>query len=127
MQGNSVFEARSLYALLNPNEIIEDEEACAGAFKKEQEIQAISVVEYPVRLMPNPAHDFTTLYYQFADNDNIQLTVTNELGELMHTADLPFDSYTYNIFTSQYATGVYNYQLLVNGQKVKRDKFIVVK
>lgn len=125
-EGHAVYEARALYATINPNEDYDDDVLCAVAFKKEQEkVEEQQPETITMRLLPNPANAFVTLYYHLAEHDKAVFAVYNNLGEVVYETPLNANYFTQTVLTTGFVAGVYTYQVVLNGQAVKRDKFIV--
>ena len=84
--------------------------------------------EMNISLYPNPAKDLTHLHYNIpASARLIQLAVYDQLGQLLMNKVLPLNTGSFVVDVRDMANGVYNYCLLVNGQEVMHDKFLVLK
>ena len=80
-----------------------------------------------IKLHPNPAKDYTAIYYNIPVDQQAVLNVFNQLGELVVKQPLSGTANSSVIQTNQLADGVYNYSFILNQLVVKRDKFVVMR
>ncbi len=128
VEGHSVYEARSLYAQISPNEDYDDDVLCDGMFKKERETEnEVEELASEITLRPNPAKHYVTWFYKLSEEQKAVITVTNQLGETVFKGAVPSGQFSYSLHVDAYAAGVYNYLFSVDGKPAKRDKFVVIK
>lgn len=83
---------------------------------------------YVSHLYPNPAVDFAQVDYQFSgNNQEVKITIYNVLGLLMKEIDLDKDDRSVKISLRELNSGLYMYQLLVDGKPVATKKLMVRK
>ena len=79
-------------------------------------------------LYPNPALDFAQVDYQFSgNNQEVKITIYNVLGLLVKEIDLDKDDRSVKISLREFNSGLYMYQLLVDGKPVATKKLMVRK
>ncbi len=79
-------------------------------------------------LYPNPALDFAQVDYQFSgNNQEVKITIYNVLGLLVKEIDLDKDERSVKISLRELNSGLYMYQLLVDGKPVATKKLMVRK
>ncbi|MEY2761435.1 MAG: hypothetical protein RLZZ96_1335 [Bacteroidota bacterium] len=79
-------------------------------------------------LYPNPALDFAQVDYQFSgNNQEVKITIYNVLGLLVKEIDLDKDDRSVKISLRELNSGLYMYQLLVDGKPVATKKLMVRK
>lgn len=76
---------------------------------------------------PNPASDFLDIDYQVVGNQDLRLGFYNVLGEQVKEFSLDRDQKTLRISLRDFATGMYLYQLSIDGRSVATKKIIVRK
>ena len=83
---------------------------------------------YVSHLYPNPAVDFAQVDYQFSgNNQEVKITIYNVLGLVMKEIDLDKDDRSVKISLRELNSGLYMYQLLVDGKPVATKKLMVRK
>ena len=84
--------------------------------------------EMDLSLYPNPVKDITFLHYNVTSLAiTIQMAIYDQLGQLLMNKTLPITADSFAIDVRDMANGVYNYCLMVNGQVVMHNKFLVLK
>lgn len=79
-------------------------------------------------LYPNPAVDFAQVDYQFSgNNQEVKISIFNVLGQVVKEIDLDKDDRTVKISLRELNSGLYMYQLLVDGKPVATKKLMVRK
>jgi hypothetical protein len=79
-------------------------------------------------LYPNPAIDFAQVDYQFSgSNQEVKIVIYNVLGMVVKELDLDRDDRTAKISLREFNSGLYMYQLLVDGKPVATKKLMVRK
>ena len=79
-------------------------------------------------LFPNPAVDFAQVDYQFSgNNQEVKISIFNVLGQVVKEIDLDKDDRTVKISLRELNSGLYMYQLLVDGKPVATKKLMVRK
>ncbi len=133
-EGNAVYQARGLYTMINPDEIYNDDSLCPGQ-REERMMSAAHDTsgsfnnmnsDYDIQLYPNPAKDYTAVYYDIPVNSQALIQIYDQLGQLVISQVLSATSNKTIISTGQLQGGVYNYRFVLNYQVIKRDKFVVV-
>jgi hypothetical protein len=76
---------------------------------------------------PNPASDFLDIDYQVVGNQELRLGFYNVLGEQVKEYTLDRDQKTLRISLRDFSSGMYLYQLIVDGRSVATKKIIVRK
>lgn len=74
---------------------------------------------------PNPASEYAQIDYSVAANGNAKITLYNVLGVQVSEYDLDKGDHTLRIQTRELPTGVYFYQLLLDGKKVATKKLLI--
>lgn len=77
--------------------------------------------------VPNPATHSTTVAYKLSENTDVNLTVTNLLGQVVeqrNIANQPAGLHQMNLDLNDYVSGIYYYTLTVNGQSVTKKMVI---
>jgi hypothetical protein len=83
---------------------------------------------YVSHLYPNPAVDFAQVDYQFSgNNQEVKITIYNVLGLVVKEIDLDKDDRSVKISLRELNSGLYMYQLLVDGKPVATKKLMVRK
>ncbi len=79
-------------------------------------------------LYPNPAADFALVDYQFSgNNQEVKIAFYNVLGLVVKEVDLDRDDRSAKISLKELNSGLYMYQLLVDGKPVATKKLMVRK
>lgn len=76
---------------------------------------------------PNPASDFIDIDYQVSGNQDLRLSFYNVLGEQVKEYALARDQRTMRISLRDFSSGMYLYQLFIDGRSVATKKIIVRK
>ena len=76
---------------------------------------------------PNPASDFVDIDYQFSGNQDLRVSFYNVLGEQVKEYALERDQRTLRISLREFSSGMYLYQLFIDGRSVATKKLIVRK
>ncbi|MEN9958284.1 MAG: hypothetical protein RLZZ474_528 [Bacteroidota bacterium] len=76
---------------------------------------------------PNPASDFLDIDYQVVGNQELRLGFYNVLGEQVKEFALDRDQKTLRISLRDFSSGMYLYQLSIDGRSVVTKKIIVRK
>jgi len=79
-------------------------------------------------LYPNPATDYALVDYQFStNNQEVKIAIYNVLGLLVKEVDLDREDRSAKISLKELNSGLYMYQLLVDGKPVATKKLMVRK
>ena len=79
-------------------------------------------------LYPNPAADYALVDYQFsANNQEVKIAIYNVLGLLVKEVELDREDRSAKISLKELNSGLYMYQLLVDGKPVATKKLMVRK
>ena len=77
---------------------------------------------------PNPAADYAIVDYQFSgNNQEVKIAFYNVLGTVVKEIDLDRDDRSAKISLRELNSGLYMYQLLVDGKPVATKKLMVRK
>ena len=76
---------------------------------------------------PNPASDFLDIDYQVVGNQELRIGFFNVLGEQVKEFSLDRDQKTLRISLRDFSSGMYLYQLSIDGRSVATKKIIVRK
>ncbi len=76
---------------------------------------------------PNPASDFLDIDFQIVGNQELRLGFYNVLGEQVKEFTLDRDQKSLRISLRDFASGMYLYQLMIDGRSVATKKIIVRK
>ncbi|MEK6547592.1 MAG: T9SS type A sorting domain-containing protein [Bacteroidota bacterium] len=76
---------------------------------------------------PNPASDFLDIDYQVIGNQELRLGFYNVLGEQVKEFALDRDQKSLRISLRDFSSGMYLYQLMIDGRSVATKKIIVRK
>ncbi|WP_395768524.1 T9SS type A sorting domain-containing protein [Aquirufa sp.] len=76
---------------------------------------------------PNPASDFVDVDYQLTSNQDFRLSFYNVIGEQVKEFSLDRDQRTMRISLRDFSSGMYLYQLSIDGRSVATKKLIVRK
>jgi hypothetical protein len=83
---------------------------------------------YVSHLYPNPAVDFAQVDYQFSgNNQEVKIVIYNVLGLVVKEIDLDKVERSVKISLRELNSGLYMYQLLVDGKPVATKKLMVRK
>ena len=85
----------------------------------------ISVADAELKLFPNPAGDFTTVYLSAPLNTTAQLTITTVTGEVVHSATVIAHEKEMQLNLSALANGIY-FVTLHNAQQTQNTKVVVM-
>ncbi len=80
-----------------------------------------------IKLYPNPAKGYTTLYYNIPVEQQAVLAIYNQLGQLMIEQKLLGTDNRFILNTNQLGDGVYSYRFVMLGEVIKREKFVVLR
>jgi hypothetical protein len=79
-------------------------------------------------LYPNPAADYALVDYQFSgNNQEIKIAIYNVLGLVVKEVELDREDHSAKISLKELNSGLYMYQLLVDGKPVATKKLMVRK
>jgi hypothetical protein len=76
---------------------------------------------------PNPASDFLDIDFQIVGNQELRVGFYNVLGEQVKEFTLDRDQKSLRISLRDFASGMYLYQLMIDGRSVATKKIIVRK
>jgi hypothetical protein len=79
-------------------------------------------------LYPNPAADYALVDYQFSgNNQEVKIAIYNVLGLVVKEVELDREDHSAKISLKELNSGLYMYQLLVDGKPVATKKLMVRK
>jgi hypothetical protein len=79
-------------------------------------------------LYPNPASEFALVDYQFSgNNQEVKIAFYNVLGLVVKEVELDRDDHSAKISLRDFNSGLYLYQLLLDGKPVATKKLMVRK
>jgi hypothetical protein len=76
---------------------------------------------------PNPATDFVDIDYQVSGNQDLRIVFYNVLGEQIKELSLDRDQRTIRVPMRDFSSGMYLYQLVIDGRSIATKKLIVRK
>ncbi|HWB63607.1 MAG TPA: T9SS type A sorting domain-containing protein, partial [Chitinophagales bacterium] len=90
------------------------------------ELVTISAREKILKIFPNPAKNYVIIDYGFTDwsRGGVSMEIMNELGQMVHSQQLPMYSGFQKMDVSNYASGMYTVYIKRNTQIVATSKFI---
>ncbi|HWB62108.1 MAG TPA: T9SS type A sorting domain-containing protein [Chitinophagales bacterium] len=82
--------------------------------------------ERQLKIFPNPAKDYTIIDYGYTDwsRGGVSMEIINELGQMVHSQQLPMYSGFQKMDVSQYTGGTYMVYIKRANEIVATDKFI---
>lgn len=80
-----------------------------------------------VRLFPNPNDGNMTLRYNFSTDQSGTLKIYDLIGKLVGVFNLPNGDKILNITTENLKAGIYQFEILIDGQRRYTDKLVIVK
>jgi hypothetical protein len=99
-------------------------EEIIGLYGKPQ--NGLSIV--PFSAYPNPAIESITFTYDFSANINDgKIIISTEAGKVLNTLTMPKNKNKIDVILTNYASGIYLYQVICDDKTFKSDKFTVVK
>ena len=110
--GPSVYMARTLASLIDPQLRYDDEQACAQTGYSWRLSQKNS--ELPFSIFPNPAND--KVYVHYSVESAAKLAIYSEIGELILLKNVPKDGKSLEIDLSLFKNGVYSCKLIQENQ-----------
>lgn len=121
--GPSVYRARSLYFLINPEMTYDDETTCMNSgylYKTSKNITHRS------KLFPNPASNEFSLVYNVSENSLLQ--IIDDLGRILKSLKLNSNQIETTINVGDLENGMYYYKILdTRGNMIDIGQFIVAK
>ena len=90
-------------------------------------VEEIAEDKMHFNLYPNPNNGNMVLEYQIQTNDSGVLSIYDVSGRLVNQKTLNSANNKVNIDATSLNAGAYYYNILVNGNKVKADKLIILK
>jgi hypothetical protein len=79
-------------------------------------------------LYPNPAAEYALVDYQFSgNNQEVKIAIFNVLGLVVKEVELDREDHSTKISLKELNSGLYMYQLLVDGKPVATKKLMVRK
>ena len=82
-----------------------------------------------LRLYPNPARDYFTVYYKVPDalRNSLSLQVKDASGRIVLQHPLPDNAFEYMIDTGILTKGIYTVVLLNSNRMLKAEKLVIIK
>ena len=119
--GPAVYRARSLYFLIDPEMVYDDELTCLQngyLYKTSQN------VTHKSKLYPNPSSAEITIVYNISSNAD--LIITDPLGRIIKQFKLNTEEIETTLSISNFENGIYNYKIIEeNGTLGDFGQFIV--
>lgn len=123
--GQSVYQARALYRLVNPIEFYDDYPLChsIGLLRKrpvasENQLQSL--------IYPNPAHNTATLVYYLEENSKTELEIFDSSMKLVSSEVLNLAERQKLLNLEILTPGLYIYNIIQNNHVISSGKFSVV-
>ncbi|MEI6489131.1 MAG: T9SS type A sorting domain-containing protein [Bacteroidota bacterium] len=117
--GEAVYQARTLLWI----DVVDDLTVAPKSLKPKHPISSSGMFN----LYPNPNDGNMVLEYQIQTNDSGVLSIYDVSGRLVNQKTLNSANNKVNIDATSLNAGAYYYNILVNGNKVKADKLIILK
>jgi len=123
--GRAVYQARSIYKLIDPNEEYDDVNTClnGGIYRKGKSDSAVPTLN----LYPNPARESVTVDLDTKGKDGCMLIVSDLSENIVKRITLPCDQATYTLDISDISNGMYMIRVLSNQVLIGKAKLGVSK
>jgi len=127
--GNAVYKARGMYAMINDTIRYDDVNTCLqnGVILREQYHSYTNSTASSVFIVPNPAKQNATLYYQLPENAKGKMLMFDIVGKNQITKELNKNSSQIDIDVSNLSDGIYFYKVLTDGFEIGNGKLAVIK
>ncbi|MCO6490121.1 MAG: T9SS type A sorting domain-containing protein, partial [Phaeodactylibacter sp.] len=125
--GDAVFRARSLYSLVDPLIMYDDDELCASELEERPVAVQQPQIAAKFQLIPNPAKDELTVKLAAPVEVRIWFIIQDLRGRTHFEKELDTGRATYNINTSQLPPGIYYCTIRSQGSVHKTKKLIIVR
>lgn len=121
--GQAVYRTRSLYFIIDPDMVYDDEFTCLQSgylYKTSKNIKQKS------KLYPNPASNDINLIYNITEN--ARLEISDQFGRVFHSHFLSKELFNFSFPVSGFENGIYNYRIVSNENNlIDVGQFIVIK
>ncbi len=124
--GKAVYQARTIYKLVNESEEYDDLYTCAtnGIYRKAT--NSVSVPINNLNIFPNPTTDIATINFIGEQSENCTLEIFSIEGEKIQQIDLPCDKNSVDVSTSEINAGIYIVKIYSNNMLIGLGKLGVV-
>ncbi|MBK7572028.1 MAG: T9SS type A sorting domain-containing protein [Bacteroidetes bacterium] len=123
--GNAVYEAHSLYSLIDPDYVWNDYVICAlGGISPRLSGGKIDKV---FSVYPNPTTGIINLTYEIENDQSGEIIITDALGVKKAVVKIDHNNSEMNINLSDLAPGIYYYSILVNSIPEKNGVITIIK
>ncbi len=125
--GDAVYRARSIFALLDPAMVFDDNTLCSGiGSRSARMVEETSVSDFLV--YPNPAsNELTLLVEENSKNAPAEISICSITGVELMRYVMPENETKYVIDISQFPAGIYFLKVLEDKKRVHTQKFLIVK
>jgi hypothetical protein len=126
--GNAVYEARSLYSLINDTIEFDDIALCLqqGIYRQQAQANDIKNSKPNSSIVPNPATDrITVITDSLADSDLCNLIISEVTGKQVLVHILNCKSHQSEISIADLSEGIYFYKIIKNSTLHSTGKFII--
>jgi hypothetical protein len=127
--GPGVYYARGMYALIHDT-LFDDKSICLQAGILKSAALAFANKSQPriqFRVFPNPATKEFTVSWDKPVNETGRLTITDLLGTVVLSKDVPLEKTALTIDASDFKNGVYLLRVLTTGAQYNPGKLVIVK
>jgi hypothetical protein len=136
--GNAVYQSRNLLMSI-ANNFIDFGDSCdvtnntsyVRDRSMETEMAANTITNdnglKSIKIYPNPSTGKITLECNLQDNESGILLLYNLTGKFVASYKLPQGSKTLPVNAEKLQSGIYQYEVIINGKTVKKDKLTIIK
>jgi hypothetical protein len=123
--GEAVYSARNLYSLVNDEQVYDDDELCLlqgyalRMVKPQNEVKS--------NFYPNPATNHATLNYELSVEQRGILRIIDNLSRPVAEFPLPNENNQLTFDCSAIQSGIYTYQIIVDGQVQIAKLFTIIR
>lgn len=126
--GNAVYEARSLYSLINDTIEFDDIALCLqqGIYRQQVHVNDAKNLNFNSSIIPNPASDRITVKIDgFSESDLCNLIISEVTGKQVLVQVLNCKSHQIDISVKDLSEGIYFYKITNNSTVHSTGKFII--
>ena len=124
--GNAVIQSRNLLMQIH-NQIIEFENECDISIPEARQMFVVEEDSHNIRLYPNPNNGLMTLECNLLDTENGEISIYDITGKLIRTYILAFGTKKVSIDAQLLDVGIYLYDIVINGKKIRTNKLTIIK
>jgi hypothetical protein len=121
--GPSVYRARSLYFLADPEADWDDDAICISNGVQPR----MAKVDTRYSLFPNPTTGKVSLKYHIESDEKAMLNVYTTLGVLISSTVLDTDNHQVEVDLSSFKPALYHYKIIVNDQQKRQGMISIIR